>query len=1011
MKRLAPLLLVLVLATAAVLLFSDSSPAPPQLDNPSETGQMATEAPNEPFAAPLAAPTADDAHQELGRTDTVAQHFIRVFDAEGLPAQDAHILWKAEDGLHGLDCPDGTLHLDEARGYLVSALHNGAWAEPLALSETDLANTDLRLDAIHTAAQLRVLASGAPGSDSLTLDLKWLAPVDWEKEKQQAADMWREFWTEQPRIDADGVLTLGDIPPGHWSFLVSADGMRDESLTLELHPGQIAEHTLSMQEEAWITARVLNEQGKPLADAWGFAFGDSSTFQDELANADLAWYVIPATQPKRAAVTSEDGLLRVKPQAQGTWRLALTADGMLPAVSAAATIVPGQTADLGDITLISGRSLSIRILAPNGDTLPEASLEWMVGSTDSLTAASATWRPAGDSDAQGEVHLTGLPHKGAISLRVTHAEFARASLEHTFQPTPQGKRGDQVDAEWVEMQMGQPFRVTGRVIGPSGQAVATAKVRLSPGGSDVDFSVFREGGSQASLRTEVDESGAWVIPNAPEGSWKVVAQADDFSMWLGEDFALSADQPTHDETCTLTQGAELVVLVPEAVGTSAVVRITVTRLAGETAKTETLDAQGRVVFSHLPAGEYQVRAIFLEDMDAGANRLDNLKMLYEMITLAKGDYQEIELGTSGQAGILEGVVTQAGVPVAAQTVLLIGGAGMKTGTTDETGRYRIEDIAPDFYLTMIGEVGGAYGSTGHTVTIEVLPGNQTQDFELPEATFSIVVLSEDGTPLQGIPVNLRGEDAPITMGGGTRITNAEGLTHFLYVRPGAWVVTVGKASMPILGEDDVHGSTVLRFVIADTGSPEPLEVRLPAAATFKARVLDPDGVALPGAMLFYLDESGQPLSNLAMKPTNSKGVAQLKGLPAGKGLIHARHPQFGIAEIAVQLTGGETTKAEIQLEPGTILKVQATNADGEPITGVFPVAIDERGSPVSMLFGLSEAQQFNLGLSKAMPTPLGPLAPGEYKIVLGRAGGISETHIVTVPPGGGEMSVDLVYTH
>ena len=1012
MKRLTPILLVLVSIAAAILLLSDSKD-PAGSGNGQEANSEAitdTTAETSALDSPTTAPEIAGL-DELGRTAATEQHFIRVFGTDGKPAQNAHLVWKTKEGFHGLDCPDGTLQLDSGQWLLVSALHDGSWAEPIEILPEQEPGNGLRLDAKHQAAQLRVLADNATGNSPPALELKWLSPANWEKDTQQAIDMWREYWAEQPRLDADGILTLANIPPGHWSFGVRAEGMTDASFTLELQPGEQAEHTISMSEQSWLTARILDEDGQPIEGSWGFSFGDAATFNDPLVNADLAWYVIPNKKPKRAITADSDGLLRISPQGKGTWRLAIAADGMLPALSAAATVAPGQTADLGDIHLESGRALSIRVLDPQGATVVNAALEWIVGALDSLTTVQGTWRDAGLTDEKGELHLTGLPPTGELSMRVSHDVFARVSATHTFQPTPQGKRAGEVDPEWIELKMGQPFRVTGTVVGPDGQPLPEADVRLTPGGNEVDFSVFREQGSHAKLTAEVDENGAWEIANTPQGTWKIVAKSDDHAMYLGEAFELSSDRPSHEEICTLTKGAELTVIVPEAVGSPATVRLTVTRLEGETRKSDTLDAQGRASFSHLPAGEYQVQAIFIEDIDAGANRLDDLKMLYEMVTLVEGDWKEIELGSSGEAGILEGTVTQAGAPVPDQSVLLIGGGGMKTGTTDATGRYRIEDITPDHYLTMIGEVGGAQGSTGHTVTIEVGAGLQTQDFELPEATFEIHVMNQSGEPLAGIPVNLRGEDEPITKGGGTRITNVEGKTHFLYVRPGRWVATVGKASMPILGEDDINGSTVVRFAVSDTGSPEPLEVRLSAAATFKARVLDPDGNALPGAMLFYLDESGQPLSNLAMKPTNSKGVAQLKGLPAGKGFIHARHPQFGIAEIPVSLIGGESTKAEIRLTPGTILKVQAINADGEAIAGVFPVAIDERGSPVSMLFGLSEAQQFNLGLSQAKPTPLGPLAPGDYKIVLGRAGGVSETHQVTVPEGGGEMSVELTYTH
>ena len=161
--------------------------------------------------------------------------------------------------------------------------------------------------------------------------------------------------------------------------------------------------------------------------------------------------------------------------------------------------------------------------------------------------------------------------------------------------------------------------------------------------------------------------------------------------------------------------------------------------------------------------------------------------------------------------------------------------------------------------------------------------------------------------------------------------------------------------------------------------------------------------------MFYLRDDGHPLSSLSMKATNSKGVAQLTGLPSGSGRILVKHPTGGQKEFPVNLTGGELSKQEVRLDEGVTVWLRVLDASGQPASGVLATLKDERGVRITMLFSIDDAQQVNQAYFAGMEQRLGPVAPGRYTVEIFRLGGEIVTEELTVPPGSPELRRTLVY--
>jgi hypothetical protein len=285
-------------------------------------------------------------------------------------------------------------------------------------------------------------------------------------------------------------------------------------------------------------------------------------------------------------------------------------------------------------------------------------------------------------------------------------------------------------------------------------------------------------------------------------------------------------------------------------------------------------------------------------------------------------------------------------------------------------------------------------------------GENRFDHDLPTGGLEVRVVREsDGTPLAGTPVTATSDDSlgnPIMT-----MTDSEGVALFRFLQSGPYKVSAGHGAMPMFGGDPTIGS---RILMAQVGNQrEKLEIRLAEAATFRVRALDQAGNPLPGVSMFYLDDHGQPLSVLSMKGTNSKGVAELTGLPAGPGRILLKHPSAGQKEISVNLSAGELSKQEVRLDAGVIVWLKVIDASGGPAAGVFATLKDDRGVRISMLFSMQDAQAANQSYFAGLEQRLGPVAPGRYTVEFFRLGGKIMREELTVPANSPEIRRTLVY--
>lgn len=260
-------------------------------------------------------------------------------------------------------------------------------------------------------------------------------------------------------------------------------------------------------------------------------------------------------------------------------------------------------------------------------------------------------------------------------------------------------------------------------------------------------------------------------------------------------------------------------------------------------------------------------------------------------------------------------------------------------------------------------------------------------------------------------MNLRPEDNSSISGGSFLTTDDQGIALFEMLRPGTYLAAVGNLAMPMLGGGEGAGSAIsggIRVASENSGT-QRVEVRLPQPARLRLRVTGPDGSYQAGAHVFYVDESGNPLNIMSMKPTNAKGVVELSGLPPGRGRFVVRHPQIGKAEFEVQLQAGELAKQEITLGKGVHVLLSIVNGRGEPIGGVLAILVDARGRTVNSMYTMEETQAIQQSWYSGGPLRIGPLTPGPYTVQLIRPGQATISHQMTVAQEPAEQPLRLRY--
>ncbi|MFK5956540.1 MAG: carboxypeptidase regulatory-like domain-containing protein, partial [Planctomycetota bacterium] len=800
---------------------------------------------------------------------------------------------------------------------------------------------------------------------------------------------------------------LDDFPPGDYSITAHLKDYVPSEQALHLEGGgeQIVELELIAAGQA--TGRVLVD-GKPYANAKvALLFTERS---DDIFGFTLDLFrshgVFPSNIPEDLIVTTDtDGKFSIRNAKPGSYQVLIHAKDYLPTIQSPKNeILARQSVDLGDFDLALGFGLELVVRNRDGENIEGVEVQWTRVSTNSLMSLRRNQRaPVAQTDAEGRVFFGGLPSE-RITLTLVHDDYARHTEEYDFA----GRTGRGTDL--LEITLIPGASIAGKIMdGSSGAAVAGAEIELfDAAASDEFLAMFGE----ATWEARSAEDGAFHFSRLPAGEYIITAKHDEFSETQYGPFMVE-ETAVEDITIMLHRGATLHVKVLDSEGIPVSdASVNALNSQSQIAESATTDMDGIATLPPLAAGNYQVTFTDL----AGFNTTDNtgsLDVAMKFVTLEDYEERTLVIGGIVPRADLEGEVRRAGELMASATIAIITDSGVKVGIADKQGWYEVKGVPLGTYTyTVTAGTPLRGGSTIFGLLELTSEGTVRKDIEMPLEGIEVhVTEAGSGKDLANLPVAMRPMDGTNIQGGTFGLTNNDGVLELGSLEPGQYILSVGNlAAVFLAGGDAGLGSKQISPIEIREGSGiQRFEVQLDQGATFRVRVRDSNGNLLKGVHMHYLDSNGQIMNILSTKGTNSKGVAELSGLPSGPGIILIRHPNLGATEIPVDLSAGTLTKREATLKAGTRVYVTPTDADGNPMSGILVTALDSRGAPASFAWSQAETQATNAAFFSGGEQKVGPLLPGEYQIQLYRPGKAPVRHRITVG-GQEEMHLRLPYS-
>jgi Carboxypeptidase regulatory-like domain len=965
---------------------------------------------------------------ELGQAfEAGGAYAIRAIGPDGSLARPAEFLVQGFKGqIERLQRPTGVLEMpDFSMLKRVAAYADGAWSKSIELSDfQSQKQVELKVDQAAASITVNLSRAGVGLEGKFTcvyaysnapVDLGEMlassfgdgpeAPVEGQGISKLFAATFRNSSHTAPATQGvQGTWTLTELPPGQYRIELSSEFGVPAQQRISLEPGQDLVLDIELANGAWIEGRLITTEGVGVAKGrvvYGKALeGYAEMFTERQLQARVL-NVSGFNTRADAALTDEDGKFRLGPLETGEGVVFVGADDYLPTRVAQVETTPGQTLELEDFTLQSGHSVAILASdAQTGDPLSDCTVSWKPSSGQDSLIPLDRWTPVEtELDDLGRMVLSNLPFEN-LSLRVEHSGYAPYTTDYLM-PRKAWDPNGPIPMLQAPLLLG--LQIKGRVVSAQDDsAVNDAVVMvLDESALSTNATMFMAMNAGSLPTTSSAADGSFGFQDLPPGEYLVQVEHNDFATGRSEVISLHAGAEI-DVLIRLDKGATVLVHYLGADGQAEANRsIILQNTAMGAIERESTDELGKCSFENLPAGKFQVSTI-AGNTDPDSFVEGEMDLNFKFFELSPGEVLELELGPGLAQSSISGLLTRGGEPQAGLSFAVFGEVGLKTAKTDADGHFELKGLKAGPHSYFCGPVN-APTVTG---TMHIKEGVNPFELDLPGGGLQVLVVkASDNSVVAGIPVTLDDQGTrgnPIMM-----VTGPDGIAAFDFLEVNTYRVNVGTAAMPIFGGNEEVGSKMTE-VTTGSGTTE-ITVRLEQGAIFKARVLGTDGRPVQGASMYYLDADGQPLSIISMKSSNSKGVVQLTGLPAGPGRILVKMAGMGQQEIAVNLVAGQTSKQEIRLESGALVYIQITDEADQNQAGILAVLEDGRGTRLSMLISIPESAEMNQAIISGGEQKLGPVAPGSYTLKLFRLGGGVVEYPVEVPRGVPEVHFRYAY--
>ncbi len=502
-------------------------------------------------------------------------------------------------------------------------------------------------------------AGGAPVTGAEVELRSWLSTLSWKA-----------------TTNAEGIAKLTGIGAGSSPLVVRAKGYAPAAMMLGTSGNAdiVERAALSLERGAELAGRVVDEKGRPIANARVVATSASEP--------------LPVVDQYRdGVVTGSDGSFAIATLAAGTWRVTASAGAYAPTTSTIA--LDGEHARSGfELRLLAGAVVRGTVTDRSGTPVRNAEVSVVVQGYVDWRARRQTF-----TDASGTFSVGGLAPR-AVDVVAWHDSGASAIVSVDLAAAR---------AQEVTLTLGPSGAITGTVVDKSGQPIGDAQVIATPDWTDgtTDRAAWNVRGVQEAI---TNQGGAFRFAGLPEGSYWVRAArpgASEAALWLSEGVT------------TKPSTAPIKIVVP-AEG-RAIGKIQLADGRPVTAFTIALDNTRAVPFV-TKDGAFAVRASAgTYDLTvAGPGFVTSTKQ----VTIAEGkDTDAGTLTVNAGRSISGRVLDEHGVPVAKATVaagaLLTGGGAelymknesiaAKDTETDAQGRFVLSGFPPGSLTVVAGK--------------------------------------------------------------------------------------------------------------------------------------------------------------------------------------------------------------------------------------------------------------------------------------------------------------------
>lgn len=546
--------------------------------------------------------------------------------------------------------------------------------------------------------------------------------------------------------------------------------------------------------------------------------------------------------------------------------------------------------------------------------------------------------------------------------------------------------GGRVDGIVIQLTRGQ--RLAGVVLAAaSGTPVQGAQVFCSVAAdTENPQEVFPFGPPNATS----DAEGQFVLEGAPLGAILLTVQHKDFVAGAPQQITVPrgglANLKLELQSGGGIHGIVIKAGVPAA---GAQVLAFPTQPGGRNVRNANTNGDGRFELDHLEAGEYR-----LEARGQGPATF----MIRGTATVLDGQVTEVELRQ--EAGIrVQGRVTSGGTPIQGGRIEVMSGQGQgQGGKIQNDGSYSFEVERPGDYTLLLNVPGLTRGAVRLDLVVPPGLAEVLQDLEVPSGAIGgVVVDGVTGTPLQNAQVFAMGggpgSRSMLAIFAGLRAmssTDEQGRFLITGLAPGVYLLRAGAEG---------YAEHRVEVRVGPNGKAQDQTLPLDRGIQFRARVLDPGGRPVQGAMVIVRGEGGEVVQLSRMQPTDPEGVVSLAGLRPAVYQITAVHASFAAATSLVEV--GDGGEAQLQLQAGARLQVSVVDRRGRPIEGATVEAYSQGGVDVlgDALFFRRMMRQGEAETHADGGLLLEQVPPGKYQVVARRGEAASREERVVIEAG------------